>query len=124
MARSHFRDEWSTRNEDTGHHFFSGDSSMQSSRKPRWLQRLFGSWFGRRPRTAVRPSLRDRTRLQVEHLETRLTPSTFTVTNPYSSGVGSLPWTVAQADADTSHAPVIINFAPSLSAAASSKAER
>jgi hypothetical protein len=64
----------------------------------------------------ARPQPRRSQRLQLENLEDRLTPSTFTVTTAVgdSSVVGSLPWAVQQANADQSHGNVAINFSAAL----------
>jgi hypothetical protein len=50
----------------------------------------------------------------MESLEDRTTPATFTVTNTNLSGVGSLPWAVAQANNDRSYSSVAINFSSAM----------
>ena len=53
-------------------------------------------------------------RLLVESLEARQVPTGFMVTNLLTSGAGSLPAAVLQANADKSHAATVITFDPSL----------
>ena len=74
------------------------------------LYRRFQSNFWRQiARSRKRPTVQ----LAVEGLEVRLVPSPWLVTDPGNSDStsGTLPWAVAQANADTSPAVITFNFA-------------
>jgi Right handed beta helix region len=76
-----------------------------------WIRSLVQSWFSP-PRHLMRRA-NAVYRLQIERLEDRVVPSAWLVTNTSNSATtsGSLPWAVAQANADTSNAT--ITFDPS-----------
>src|SRR6266852_7070865 len=75
-----------------------------------WIRTLARSWFS--PKQQLTRKARDLIRLQVETLEDRVVPTTWTVTNLLGSGAGSLFHAVQSANSDTS--PAIINFDPTV----------
>ena len=67
---------------------------------------MIQSWFS--PQRQIMHKARAVYRLQIERLEDRVVPSSWLVTSTSNSAAtsGSLPWAVAQADADTSNADI------------------
>ncbi len=80
-----------------------------SSKK--WWQRAFSAWK-RTPANRKRPTWRRSSPLQLEALEDRLVPSTWTVETAAATGVGSLAAALTSANGDSS--PAIINFDPAV----------
>jgi hypothetical protein len=81
---------------------------MNSRTTSGWVRRLVQTWLSR-------PLLRkakSHYRLQVEALEARVVPTTWTVNNTNASGAGSLAAAVQSANSDTS--PSLINFDPAV----------
>jgi predicted outer membrane repeat protein len=75
-----------------------------------WLRKRPSARSGRRWNGFQNRPTAPRFRPQLEALEERWLPSTWTVINLNNAGSGSLPWAVAQANADISGTPVIVDM--------------
>src|SRR5262249_8823687 len=84
---------------------------MKSPETRGWIRSLIQSWF--LPSRQLTRKSRGRCRLQVETLEDRVVPTSYTVTSILASGTGSLFQAVQDANSNTT-SPSLITFDPTV----------